>query len=715
MRIHVRHEEYSMNRYRAASILTVLLAIVLTLIPILIFTGCRERNAAEDEASPKAGEIAGNTEQSAIPVPGAESETDTAATKGIYGEGYTQAELFAHDYVLYFVDCASEKYLTGTDREKGLFQSRYDMELGEDPGTGRRWGYQAREDIVSEADGNGSKETLMRWTVNTKSDYDNDSTGIYYSFEVPDGEYDITCGFFDPFSTRKIDVLAEGECLISQEKIFKYELSEYTCAQRVTDGSLDIRVCNLNRGRDRMQNPMLSYIIIRVVPEYDAEVLELYRDRCLEMMQAEYAAAANIVSDQAELYTENSFASWNKVADEVAELLAAAGQGNGTDGYKEEVKKLMKAFNGLEKKVIYASFNPGKVWLDTDGNPIQAHGGHIQRLAVTDPETGVTAEKWWWVGEDKTNGYRGGINAYSSDDLYNWKFEGSVMRNVVSRSQLDTEEYFKELYAGYTKEQLDNVYMCINSTTSVIERPKMIYNPKTDMYVIWFHADGPTATSNSNYAAASAGVAVSKSPYGPFRFIDRYRLNVCPPDQEDKHPSSRGMARDMNLFIDDDGTAYIIYSSEENLTLYISKLNDEYTYLATDPSEAVYGVDFIRIFPGAQREAPAMFKHDGTYYLMTSGCTGWAPNQARYAMSSSVMGTWVNMGDPCIGDNSHTTFDSQSTCIFCTDGRDDEYIYMGDRWKSEELNDSRYIWLPVEFDDEGRMFIEWTDEFVLRD
>lgn len=106
------------------------------------------------------------------------------------------------------------------------------------------------------------------------------------------------------------------------------------------------------------------------------------------------------------------------------------------------------------------------------------------------------------------------------------------------------------------------------------------------------HADGPTKDSQSSYAAASAGVAVSKTPYGPFRFIERYRLNTCPADQEDMYPQSKGMARDMNLFTDDDGTAYIIYSSEENLTLNISRLNDSYT-----------------------REAPALFKGDGVYLL----------------------------------------------------------------------------------------------------
>lgn len=347
-----------------------------------------------------------------------------------------------------------------------------------------------------------------------------------------------------------------------------------------------------------------------------------------------------------------------------------------------------------------------------DGNKIQAHGGQVQKLTVLDKQTGEPVEKWWWVGEDKTKGYRGGICAYSSFDLYNWEFEGVVMRNVTSREELDTDEYFKELYAGYTKEQLDNVYRCINDSTSVIERPKMIHNEKTGQYLLWFHADGPTETSDANYAAASAGLAVSETPYGPFRFVDRYRLNTCPEDQEDMYPQSKGMARDMNLFVDDDGTAYIIYSSEENLTIYISKLNDTYDYLCTDPEKAVYGKDFIRLYPGAQREAPAIIKREGKYYLMTSGATGWAPNQARYWVADEIFGEWVDMGDPCIGDDKRTTFDSQSTCIFLAD--DGTVIYMGDRWNSDNLGDSRYIWLPVLFDDEGKMSISWQDSWTLK-
>jgi hypothetical protein len=218
--------------------------------------------------------------------------------------------------------------------------------------------------------------------------------------------------------------------------------------------------------------------------------------------------------------------------------------------YKDAYTKLKEAYDSMEKKPVYNSFRPGDVWKDTENTLIQAHGGQIQRLTVQDRNTGEMVEKWWWVGEDKTSGSRGGICAYSSEDLYNWTFEGIVMRNVSSRKQLEEEQYFIDLYGDYTKEQLDNVYTCINDKTSIIERPKLIYCEKTGQYVLWFHADGPTATSNASYAAASAGVAVSDSPYGPFKFVDRYRLNTCPPDQEDKYPQSKGMARDMNLFVD---------------------------------------------------------------------------------------------------------------------------------------------------------------------
>lgn len=71
---------------------------------------------------------------------------------------------------------------------------------------------------------------------------------------------------------------------------------------------------------------------------------------------------------------------------------------------------------------------------------------------------------------------------------------------------------------------------------------------------------------------------------------------------------------------DDDATAYIVYSSEGNQDMHIAKLSPDYTEVQPQ---------HLKIFIGRSREAPAVFKHDSLYFMLTSGCTGWEPNQAE--------------------------------------------------------------------------------------
>lgn len=662
-------------------------------------TDSQSPTSVTDPAEQTSSSLTADTTDSASPSPaaGLTDQTGIAPNEDIPFE-FSENELLLADFLLYSVDCgASYKDDFPAGISPGLCQSVSDMAYGRDPQTGRFWGYRENEAMIRAKDTLGKGTSATKWEIDRDLE-DMSLADIRYDFAVPSGTYTVTLGFFNPFGVRRVDVECEDSLTVSSEKILRYQDNEKSFTADVSDGELNLKVFN-SKAKNFMDTPILSYIRIAITPEYTEELLEA-------------AVKAMVVEDPEEVYTTDSSNEYLECLEEARALLNSQKK-PGTNAIKLKFNNLRESYKMLIEKYRYDSFKPGAVWKDTENTPIQAHGGQVQQLDIPDPVTGKSVTKWIWVGEDKTNGYRGGVCGYSSDDLYNWKYEGIIMRNVPSRKVLDTSDYFRNVYAGYSPEELDNVALALNAERAVIERPKLIYNEKNRQYVLWFHADGPTETSNSNYAAACAGVAVSDSPFGPYRFIGRYRLNTCPPDQEDKYPQSKGMARDMNLFKDTDGTAYIIYSSEENLTLYISKLNDDYTYLATDPEKAVYGVDFIRLFPGAQREAPALFLKDGRYYLMTSGCTGWAPNQARFYVSDSVMGEWISRGDPCLDDENHTTFESQSTCIF-KDTKTGTWIYMGDRWFENDLSDSRYIWLPVEFKENGDMEISFVAEWQLQ-
>ena len=302
------------------------------------------------------------------------------------------------------------------------------------------------------------------------------------------------------------------------------------------------------------------------------------------------------------------------------------------------------------KSAKQQAFKPGTTWVDTKGEAINAHGGGLL----------YNNNMYYWYGESRGETASRGINVYSSPDLYNWNYEGLALAQ-----QKDTSS---DITVG-----------------SVMERPKVIYNKKTKQYVMWFHLE----LKGKGYSAARAGVAVSTRPEGPFKYLKSFRPNG-------------NMSRDMGLFVDDDGSAYHIYSSKDNYDLRISKLTDD--FLSASPQDSL-------LF-SKHREAPALFKYLNKYYLVTSGCTGWAPNKASLHVSESLFGPWQLLGDPMKGPGSELTFGGQSTFVQPVVGKQGAFIFMADVWKPNNLIDSRYIWLPVRFNNETP-FIEWKEEWDL--
>lgn len=348
-------------------------------------------------------------------------------------------------------------------------------------------------------------------------------------------------------------------------------------------------------------------------------------------------------------------------------------------------------------------FVPGKEWKDTNGVHINAHGGGVIFADGT----------YYWYGEYKTAGRGGntslkGISCYASKDLYNWKNEGIVLKVE------------QDLNSEITK-------------GCIMERPKVVFNKKTGKYIMWFHLE----LKGQGYDAARAAVAISDSPKGPFKYKKSYRPNkgVWPMNFNDNFKSAsinenalkswtpewleaikngmqvrrdfeKGqMSRDMTVYVDDDDKAYLVHASEDNLTLHISELTDDYSDF-TDR--------WTRMEPTGHNEAPAVLKKDGVYYMITSGCTGWDPNEARSFKSRSIWGPWQSLGNPCAGKDASLTFHSQSTYILPVEGKKGQFIFMADRWKPDNPIDGSYIWLPITITDE-KPILKWFDKWNLTD
>ncbi len=173
-------------------------------------------------------------------------------------------------------------------------------------------------------------------------------------------------------------------------------------------------------------------------------------------------------------------------------------------------------------------------------------------------------------------------------------------------------------------------------------------------------------------------------------------------------PVESSTYRDMNLFVDDEGTAYALYAGEENYTMHIVRLNGEWT---APEQPMVEGKTWIRTLVRAHREAPAPFKHNGKYYMVTSAATGWNPNPASYAVADSMLGDWKIVGNPFAGAAREITFGSQSTFVLPVPNRPGRFLYMGDRWHPWNLSDARYVWLPFEMKPDGTFEIGWRDSW----
>jgi len=328
-----------------------------------------------------------------------------------------------------------------------------------------------------------------------------------------------------------------------------------------------------------------------------------------------------------------------------------------------------------------SSFTNGAVtdhvkWFDTGGNLINAHDGGI-----------IYAEgKYHWYGMalrafpvgSGTNGGQKtvvGVKMYGSSDLCRWTDEGVIL--ACSTNPADP------LYGPMR-----------------FERPKIIYNQKTQKYVMWFHYVGFPGDHNYRTGMADAGVASCDTINGHYTFH-----GYCRPID----PGNP--VKDCTLFQDDDGVAYFIYDRvirapgpDFGRALQVVKLTDD--YLAPTST-------YRKITNAPAREAPVMIKRNGFYYLITSAESGWKFNRANYYRATNIFGPYTEMGSPCTGPDAVSTYHSQGTQAFPVQGRKDEFVFIAERHNTSCMTDSSYLFLPVLFPSASTLQLPYFEHWDL--
>lgn len=348
-------------------------------------------------------------------------------------------------------------------------------------------------------------------------------------------------------------------------------------------------------------------------------------------------------------------------------------------------------------------FLPGQVWNDTKGERIQAHGGALFY------ENGI----YYWYGENKefTDGkndiWTWGIRAYRSEDLYNWEDIGLIIRPELTDPD-------------------SNLFPDMR-----VDRPHIIKCEATNKYVAWIKLSGPEACFL---------ILQADDFTGPYEIV---RENYRPLGSE---------AGDFDIVRDDRTQKAYLFMDADHKRVVGIEMDEDYLSAEKEVSS-----QYENMVGSLCREGIALFERNGKKYMLTSGMTGYVPNQSDAALSQEWTDSFVSIGDPHVGDSSLSSFNSQFTQIFKMPGKKDLYIALADRWvpgypvdarradmirrciahrerpqeypvTQEELQEfaqmpalenadtsvADYVWLPLAFEGE-QVKIAWRDAWKLED
>ena len=352
----------------------------------------------------------------------------------------------------------------------------------------------------------------------------------------------------------------------------------------------------------------------------------------------------------------------------------------------------------------YNSIRPGQRWLDTKGEPIHAHSPQIFE------QNGV----YYWYGENKehtvagSNVWTWGIRAYRSTDFYNWEDLGLII-------EPDTVDALSPLHYSQT-----------------LDRPHILYNKKTQKWVCWIKS-----MDTDGYFV----ILQADRFEGPYSIVKSLK------------PEGFGVG-DFDMWQDPTTGKGYVWFERPHWEMICAELTDD--YLGTNGH---FSEHFVGKRPPFTREVPSHFVARGRHYMFTSGTTGYVPNPSQVAVFDDVHGDYTDLGCPHINDKYEDSFGSQIACVVKIPGKN-LYVALADRWlpqlegtdipvriardyarrytehkpferdfttpqikdktgtkrgKWDTTQDSRYVFLPITFDAQGKPTLIWQDEWRLED
>ncbi|MFJ6651882.1 family 43 glycosylhydrolase [Microbacterium sp. NPDC091313] len=328
----------------------------------------------------------------------------------------------------------------------------------------------------------------------------------------------------------------------------------------------------------------------------------------------------------------------------------------------------------------FESITNNTFWTDTDGNPIYSQGGGIFQFGDTYYWYGVHYAEAESYRADPSRAYStstfASIPVYSSKDLVHWTFENDV---ATTETALTVPES-KGRYFAQMKTLADAIW---------VGRLGVVYNDNTGKYVL-------VVQSGQGYDpdTSQRGMVLFLQGDSP---TDDFEYGNIQPQITNVPTNSTG---DQTIFTDDDGTDYLIFSnSNGRANAYVGKLA---------PADSLSIEPAVRVgYVAAGREGNAMFKLNGTYYMLTSDLHGWnsSVNHVIESLTGDIQGAYSSEYTLAGTEKDYSLVTQTGFFVTVHGTKQDTVVYAGDRWADFAWNGLGYNqWVPLGYDNEELSF-----------